>query len=64
MHLEKLSFRKAVKEIIGNQIKNNDDYLIKQRFIDAEFVNELICLDFIKYEDDKVFFSATKIKVI
>ena len=56
MHLENLSFRKAVEQILGNQIKNNDDYLIKQRLIDAELVNELISLDFIKYENDKVFF--------
>ena len=56
MHLENLPFRQAVEEILGNQIKNTDDYLIKNRLIDAELVNELICLDFIKYENNKVFF--------
>lgn len=56
MHLENLPFRKAVEEILGNQIKNNDDYLIKHRLIDAELVNELICIEFIKYEKDNVLF--------
>jgi len=43
---------------LGKQIKYQGDYLINQRLIDAQLGNELIYLEFIEYEGDKVYFSG------